>query len=335
MLSAISIGAGALLIPMSLGWVIYPLDIGLLAPLLSLCILISIQFIIIKATYILEVKTRKIEASFSEFLRSSALNVIFYNVLFLLISIITVLIVSLGENMTLFVVGGNIIILSMPALILNWPGGLSRPIKGFREMTQEVDPEILSVVERSGLQIHLIGFLPLRKMKVINAYQYGSKKNAVIAVSDYLEQILTKDEIAGIVAHELGHIKNHHFTKLIITIIISPFILINLYYLDTIFNIEQYLNEFQNFLVLMFYGFFGLGVPIIDIPWVRRRWELQADLYAANLVGADIFASALKKLVDNEVVFWKVDKRIEFLLTHPSISNRVGKISSTRTDDCQ
>ncbi|MBN2230443.1 MAG: M48 family metalloprotease [Candidatus Thorarchaeota archaeon] len=325
-LSVVSIGAGAILIPLSYIWIIQPLEIGLIAPLFTFSILVLIQLSVIKANHTLEIETRAVDASFGEFLRFSFPNVIFYNLLFLSVSIVVVLIDNISENILLLGIGGNALIISLLALMINWPGGTLLPIQGFRELDPEKYPKIMSVLERSNLEIHLIGFLPLRKIKVINAYQWGSKKNAVIAISDYLEQILTEEEIAAVVAHELGHIKNHHFSKMIITLSISPLILINFYCLYSIFDIYQYLNEVQMLLLLAILGFLALGVPLTVIPWISRRREVQADEYAACLVGREIIASALRKLVDNEVVFWDVDKRIEFLLSHPSISKRVTTI---------
>ena len=290
-------------------------------------ILAAIQIAVIRERHTIEIETRGIEANFREFLRASLPHMLFYDLLFLSVSAFVLLIENLRENIFLLLVAGNAIIILADALLVVWPGS-PLPRGKFRQISPEAYPQVSSVLERSGIQIHSIGFLPFSKLKIINAYQWGAKKKAVIAISDYLEEILTDDELAAIVAHELGHIKYRHFTKLVIALSVSPLVIINFYFFYSLFNVSQYLDEFLQALLLVALGFLALGVPILVLPWIRRRWEAQADLYAARLAGAEVFASALKKLVDNEVVCWKVDRRIEYLLSHPSIQKRVDIVTS-------
>ena len=319
-LSTISIVAGAVLVPLSIVWIIHPLEMGLPISLACFSILAAIQIAVIRERHTIEIETRGIEANFREFLRASLPDMLFYDLLLLSVSAFVLLMVNLRENIFFLLVAGNAIIILADALLVVWPGS-PLPRGEFRQISPEAYPQVSSVLERSGIQIHSIGFLQFSKLKIINAYQWGAKK-AVIAISDYLEEILTDDELAAIVAHELGHIKYRHFTKLVIAMSVSPLVLINFYFFYSLFNVSQYLDGFLQALLLIALGFLALGVPILVLPWIRRRWEAQADLYAARLAGAEVFASALKKLVDNEVFCWKGDRRIESLLRQPSIQKR-------------
>jgi len=89
------------------------------------------------------------------------------------------------------------------------------------------------------------------------------------------------------------------------------------------------LIEEQKLLVLVFVGLIALGPPFVFIPWLNRRWEMQADLYAASLVGVDTMTSALQKLVDHNIVYANIPKRLEFLISHPILETRLVVMSDS------
>jgi Zn-dependent protease with chaperone function len=233
------------------------------------------------------------------------------------------------DNIIFLFIGGNALFISIVALLLVKPNISSISRKDLREIDETTYPCIWDVLRKSELSVLLIGFLNLSRLKIVNAYQWGPNKKAVILISDHLENILTDSEISAVVAHELGHIKHRHFEKTIITALISPLVLLNFYCSYILFNIREMLTPITEILLLIILGFLSLGVPIIVLPWASRRWETEADIYAANLVSPETLVSALQKMVSHDMVIRSISKRAELLLSHPHLDSRVKQVESS------
>jgi heat shock protein HtpX len=78
------------------------------------------------------------------------------------------------------------------------------------EVTQSQAPELFTLVRNLSLQASL----PMPKVYIIpedtpNAFATGRDENhAVVAVTQGILRILNQEELAGVIAHELGHIKH-------------------------------------------------------------------------------------------------------------------------------
>lgn len=77
-------------------------------------------------------------------------------------------------------------------------------------VTRQDAPDLYSLVENLAARANL----PMPKLYIIpqqapNAFATGrNPENAVVAVTDGLLRYMNKDELAGVIAHELGHVKN-------------------------------------------------------------------------------------------------------------------------------
>jgi heat shock protein HtpX len=82
---------------------------------------------------------------------------------------------------------------------------------GAREIGPDDAPELHRLVEELATQANL----PKPRVAIIdnpspNAFATGRDANhAVVAVTTGILGILTRDELAGVLAHELGHVRNH------------------------------------------------------------------------------------------------------------------------------
>jgi heat shock protein HtpX len=79
-----------------------------------------------------------------------------------------------------------------------------------RIVTREQAPELYELVDRlrqrAGLPMPTVAIAPHPQP---NAFATGrSPENAVVCVTEGLMQLVDRDELAGVIAHELGHIKN-------------------------------------------------------------------------------------------------------------------------------
>lgn len=79
-----------------------------------------------------------------------------------------------------------------------------------KEVSQSQAPELFTLVRNLTLQANL----PMPKVYVIpedtpNAFATGRDENhAVVAVTEGILRILNREELAGVISHELAHIKN-------------------------------------------------------------------------------------------------------------------------------
>ena len=82
---------------------------------------------------------------------------------------------------------------------------------GARIVSQQDAPELYAMVDRlrqrAGLPMPTLAIAPHAQP---NAFATGrNPENAVVAVTDGILQLVSRDELEGVLAHELAHIKNH------------------------------------------------------------------------------------------------------------------------------
>ena len=91
-----------------------------------------------------------------------------------------------------------------------WSDKIVLRMYGAQPITENEAPELFGVVRRLAER----GNMPMPKVYVIpeeapNAFATGrNPQNAAVAVTVGLTRLLNKEEMAGVLAHELGHVKN-------------------------------------------------------------------------------------------------------------------------------
>lgn len=116
------------------------------------------------------------------------------------------------------ILGGNsgMLIAFLFAIVMNlgaywFSGDIALKMAGAREVSPEQAPELHQLVE----ELAMYARLPKPKVAIIdspspNAFATGRDANhAVVAVTTGIMGILSRDELAGVLAHELGHVRNH------------------------------------------------------------------------------------------------------------------------------
>lgn len=96
-------------------------------------------------------------------------------------------------------------------------------ISGAKEIPRELDPQLHNVVE----ELCIAAGMPKPKIFVINdtalnAFATGrDPQHAAVAITFGLRQQLTRDELAGVMAHELSHVRNYdiRFAMLMATMV--------------------------------------------------------------------------------------------------------------------
>jgi heat shock protein HtpX len=102
------------------------------------------------------------------------------------------------------------------AIVINlsaywWSGDIALRMAGAQEVSPEQAPELHQLVQ----ELATYARLPKPRVAIIdspspNAFATGRDANhAVVAVTTGILGILNRDELAGVLAHELGHVRNH------------------------------------------------------------------------------------------------------------------------------
>ena len=113
-----------------------------------------------------------------------------------------------GVLLGIFIAGFIWFILTLVALFQG--RNLLLAVSGAREVKHTDAPQLYNIVE----EMRIAAVLPetpkvyIMEEKAPNAFAVGTPDNAAVAVTTGLLSVLSRDELQGVIAHEIGHIKN-------------------------------------------------------------------------------------------------------------------------------
>jgi STE24 endopeptidase len=177
-----------------------------------------------------------------------------------------------------------------------------------------------------------------KRSKKANAYfsGLGTKKNIILF--DSLFQQLADDEIVAVLAHETGHFKKKHTT---ILFFISIFITAAELYIFSLFignqNLASALGAQSPSFHIVLTGFFFIFEPVstvlsVLINILSRKFEFQADRFAAENYDAELLISALKKLHVKSLSNIIPHKAYVFIhYSHPPLYERIEKLKNLKS----
>jgi heat shock protein HtpX len=223
----------------------------------------------------------------------------------LLLGVLTGLFLAIGH-----LVAGKqgMIIAFVVALFMNFfsyffSDKLALAMYGAREITYEEAPWLHEMVEdlarRAGIPKPKIYLAPI---SVPNAFATGRDPNhAAVAVTSGILQILNKDELRGVLAHELGHIKNRDIliSSIAATIGGAISMLANMAYYTAFLggNDRENNNPIASIIgSIILFIVAPLAATLIQMAISRSR-EFLADETGAKISGCPLcLANALRKL---------------------------------------
>ena len=173
-----------------------------------------------------------------------------------------------------------------------------------------------------------------------NAFATGpSKKNALIAVSTQLLYNLNEEELKGVLAHEIGHIKNGDMVSMtILEAILNTFVY---FFAELITKTITEENEvIKRFLInAILQIVLGLFASLLAM-WFSRYREYKADEASVFLNGKEGIKNALLKLsqIGQPLpakqrafgIIGFVEGLKELFRTHPPIEKRIRHIENLR-----
>jgi heat shock protein HtpX len=239
----------------------------------------------------------------------------------------------LGQGALLYLLTG------MALFFLIFPGsskGLT--LRGGREITYTEAPQIFDIMERLSRKagLNTVPRLLLVNRTEMNAFTFGSRTAPVIAVTAPMVRSLNSREFEGMLAHEIGHIKNGDLFLLSLarnTEIMTSF-LSRLGFFLLLFNLP----------ILLFGGslisFWGILFLIFAPGISKRLWfalsrtrEFQADAVGAELIGdPGAMVDLLKKLRSPRFSFFGYvftpSRETGPYSTHPDPEERIKRLKT-------
>ncbi len=182
----------------------------------------------------------------------------------------------------------------------------------------------------------------------VNAFATGpSKSNSLVAVSTGLLNSMSRDEVEGVLAHEISHIANGDMvTMTLIQGVMNAFVMF--FARIAAFAVSQFMRGdddegeglgwfAQMFVIMAFEVIFGLLAGIL-VNWFSRYREYRADSGSAWLSGKDKMISALEALKRNyesldtkksSVKSMQISSKqamVALFSTHPALDDRIAAL---------
>lgn len=178
---------------------------------------------------------------------------------------------------------------SLVMLLVQWYLGPSiiKFITRMRELKEGEAPEVHAMVERISKEAGI----PKPKLYLVdnptpNAFAFGrTQKSANIALHTGLLKMLDEDEVEGVVAHEIGHIK--HRDVLVMTI--ASVLPILLYYIVLVVGGSSRDRDDRggagSFILVWLGAQFASFLGQLLVLWLSRKREYYADAFSAYVTG--------------------------------------------------
>lgn len=200
---------------------------------------------------------------------------------------------------------------------------------GARAVTKEEEPMLYRVAERVALK----NKMKVPRIYVIddsapNAFATGrNEDNAAIAATKGILDILTEEELEGVIAHEFGHIKNRDILISTVAGILIGFIVMilsTLSHTSTRSNDDNGVGNFGIIFGMLSMVLAPLFAQLIQLSISRKR-EFLADATGALTTGhPEDLASALQKISANAAPLRNVSPET----SHLFIANPYGKLKN-------
>jgi heat shock protein HtpX len=173
----------------------------------------------------------------------------------------------------------------------------------------------------------------------LNAFATGTPQKSIIGVTEGLLRRLTLNELAGVLAHEISHIRNNDLAVMSLADVMTRFtqMLSYLALFLALFNLPAFIlgDSEISFTGLLLLYLAPTAGSLIQLALSRTR-EYDADLEGAGLTGDPAsLASALEKLERYQGHFWEdmmlpvPGRRIptpSLLRSHPLTQERVTRL---------
>lgn len=159
---------------------------------------------------------------------------------------------------------------------------------------------VRQLTDRAGLPMPEVGFY---ESPEVNAFATGpSKSRSLVAVSTGLLRAMKREEVEGVLAHEVAHIQNGDMvTMTLVQGVVNAFVLFFARVIAGILRnaVDERMSGAVYFLtVIVLQIVLGILGSIV-VFWFSRAREFRADAGAATLAGRGKMVAALQRLQQN------------------------------------
>jgi heat shock protein HtpX len=264
----------------------------------------------------------------------------FVHSLLLLAGMLAILAVSAwlvwgGEGVAWAILAGALSLILTPSLAPEWIMRMYRAVPLRSRDLPEVHALLEALAARAGLErLPRLYYIP---SPLLNAFAVGRRDAAAIGLTDGLLRRLEPRELAGVLAHELSHVRNNDLWIMGLADLMSRLtsLMSWLGQLLLLFNLPVLMMGGRGvpWLLVLVLILAPAAMSLLQLALSRAR-EYDADLDAAALTGDPRgFASALAKLERFQGRYWEEillpGRRIpepSLLRTHPRTEERIRRL---------
>jgi STE24 endopeptidase len=215
----------------------------------------------------------------------------------------------------------------------------------FNKLTPLEDGELKNAIhefaKKTGYEISKISVIDASKRSSrLNAYFVGFGNTKRIVLYDTLVEKMSVEEIVAVLAHEIGHAKNHHiWYQMGLQFLI---LLVYLYLFNWVLHTEEWSTSFgfetSNFafsliIFLVLLKPISLCVGIVS-NYFSRKNEYEADAYSAMNVSPSAIETALKTLAkQNFSNLTPHPLYVKLTYSHPPIADRIEAIRKVSANE--
>ena len=186
----------------------------------------------------------------------------------------------------------------------------------------ELESMLKRLSEKTGLKVAGVKIWDTFNEPVPNAAVAGLlPRYRFVYITRYLLSIFSPQQVEGVVAHELGHLRLGHVNSymfyslnlILISIVIKLSILL---YFPQFYPDSTVYTAIE---LLLFMAVFSVSFTAL-----ARHCEFQADAFASRMTSSEVFASTLETL--NSIILPPPSIIPNWLLTHPQIQDRIDRV---------
>ena len=202
---------------------------------------------------------------------------------------------------------------------------------------------VRQLTDRAGLPMPEVG---VYESPEVNAFATGpSRSRSLVAVSTGLLRSMSRDEVEGVLAHEVSHIQNGDMvTMTLIQGVVNAFVMFFARVIASILRsaVDERMSGAVYFLTVIVLQI-ALGIlGMVVVSWFSRAREFRADAGAAALSGRGKMIAALQRLQQNTrmietehpaMATLKISGKrgwMALISTHPPLEDRIAALQNAR-----
>jgi heat shock protein HtpX len=258
------------------------------------------------------------------------------SILFLFYAVVAVVAMGVFGWPLWLVLLGSVLFVAVQYKIGKWAALRS---VGAEDMPEEQFPEIHRWVDDLSAEMGIEKpRLTIAGMGVPNAFAVGRKGAGTVVVSEELLRTLSPDEVEGVLAHELAHVRNRDVVLMVLGQGVASIVAIAAQFV-VLFTGD---NDIADFFLAIVIGQITQMLVMLFVFAISRYREYVADDDAAEAIGGgDPLARALEKIsdgteranesaVDEQVnalcIFGEKRGVARLFATHPPVEKRIERL---------